>query len=151
MNQTNLQFPEGYIPFNELIICSNNFINGKVPIKMKNEIPFLVGKGRIPLVWLYAPTTIDGKNWQEIVIKNQSMSKKIDIASSEQSNSVIIKADENILIEVKKLSDRKAEIVSLDLRLLGLNVYGDTKGVYVGTNLISNNTFNNVHTMIGIS
>jgi hypothetical protein len=152
--KANPRLPEGYIPFEELVICSNQFINGRVPFQLEGEIPFLVGKGPVPLVWLSVPVTTvtkDGKIWKEVVAANKSASQKIAIISSEEDVSVTVKLDAQILMHVKKLSDQKAEITSLDLRPLGLNVYGDTNGLYIASSLLSHNVFRNVHTMVSMA
>jgi len=151
MNEIRPPLPENYTPYNELIICNNILINVIVPIELNKRIPLLIGKGDIPLVWLSIPATKDASSWQEIVIKNESLNKKIAVITSEKDKSVIIKAGKHIFIHVKKISDEKAEVIGLDLRPLGLNIYGDTKGLYIATYSLSKNTFNNVHTMIGIS
>lgn len=151
MNDTHPPLPENYTPYNELIICGNILINVKVPIELNKKIPFLIGKGDIPLIWFSIPVTKDAKNWQEIVVKNESLNKKVSIITSEEDSSVIVKADNHILICVKKISDEKAVVSILDLQPLGLNIHGDTNGLYIGKSLLSKNTFNNVHTMIGIS
>jgi hypothetical protein len=150
MTRNDIKLPEGYIPFEELTICSNQLINGKVPFQFKDNIPFLVGKGLLPQVWLFAPVTPDGKTWKEIVDSNKSMSDKIAIVLSAETNSVTITVASQTLIHVTKQSEQKAEITSLDLRPLGLNIYGDTNGLHIGTNLLSHNIFNNVHTMVAV-
>jgi len=150
MNKNGPQLPSEYIPFDELVICSNKFINGKIPIKIKNEMPLLVGKGDIPLIWLSAPVTKDGKNWDLIVEKNKAKINKISVIPSAEDRTTKISLSGISIIQVIKTSETKAEIIELDLRPLGLNFHGDRQGFYIGTNLLSNNEFNNVPTMINI-
>ena len=150
MNKDKPPLPEGYIPFGELIICSNHLINVKVPIEFKNNIPLLVGKGDVPLVWLSTPTTKEGEDWREIVVKNKSMDKRITIISPEKNKSTTIKAYNCIIIQVIKKSDEEAEVISLDLRPLGFNIHGNANILYFGTNKFVNNSFKNLWAMIGI-
>lgn len=150
MNKDKLPLPEGYIPFGELIICSNHLINVKVPIEFKNNIPLLIGKGDVPLIWLSAPITKEGEDWREIVIKNKSMDEKITVISSEENKLITIKADNYTIIQVIKHSDEKAEVIMLDLRPLGFNIYGDANILHFGTNKFINNSFKNLWAMIGI-
>jgi hypothetical protein len=51
---------------------------------------------------------------------------------------------------VKKFSETKAVINQLDLRSLGLNIYGTEFGLTIGENKLFANTFENVRTMVGI-
>lgn len=150
MKKDKLPLPKDYIPFGELIICSNHLINVKVPIEFKNNIPLLVGKGRVPLIWLSVPTAQEAKEWKEIVIKNKSIDKRITITSSEENKSTTIKLDNRIIIQVIKHSEEKAEVISLDLRPLGFNIHGDANMLYIGTNKFVNNSFENLWAMMSI-
>jgi len=150
MNKDRPTLPEGYIPFEELVFCNNHLINVKVPIEFKKNIPLLIGKGDIPLVWLSVPITQEAKEWKEIVIKNKSMDKRITVISSEKDKSTTIKVDNHIIIQIKKHSDEEAEVISLDLRPLGFNIHGNANILYFGTNKFVNNSFKNLWAMIGI-
>lgn len=150
MNKDKPQLPEGYIPFGELIICSNHLINVKVLIEFKNNIPLLIGKGDVPLIWLSAPITKEGKDWREIVIKNKPMDEKITIIHSEANKSITIKDGDKTIIQVIKHSDEKAEVIMLDLKPLGFNIYGNSNVLHFGTNKFINNSFKNLWAMIGI-
>ncbi len=142
--------PEGYFPFKELIVCSNQFIRGVVPIRIKSKIPFLVGKGDVPIIWLNAPSAKDGNNWKEVVVKNESLNKKIEVMISKDTVSIATNDKTFTVIKVNKLSYDLAEIIDLDLRPLGLNIYGDKNGLYIGTHSVLNNIFEAAHTMIAM-
>jgi len=144
------KLPEEYFPFEELIICGNQFIRGQVPIRMKSKIPFLIGKGDVPLIWLNAPLTKDGDNWKEVIVKNQSLNKKIEVMISRDTVSIITNDKTFTVIKVNKLSDDLAEIIDLDLRPLGLKIYGDKSGLHIGFHSVTNNIFEGVHTMISM-
>jgi len=51
---------------------------------------------------------------------------------------------------VSKISDNSASVVQMDLRPIGLNIYGDESHLVVGTHQLVSNTFQNVYVMIGI-
>lgn len=150
MSKATPNLPDDYVPFAELIICGNYLINGYIPFQVSDKIPLLVGKDTVALVWLSAPASKDGKIWRDIVTKNKSLIETITVVLSPENDLITISAGVTTLLQAKKLADNKAEIISLNLRPLGLNVYGDSSGLYIGTNLLSNNTFHNVHTMIAI-
>jgi len=150
MTNDKIKLPEDYKPFEQLVICSNSFINGYIPINISGHIPFLVGKGEYPEIWLSMPSSKDGTTWKEVVINNQPVDKNLSIIFSEKDKLINISIGSAILIQVKKTSDERAEIISIDLRPLGLNIYGDINGLYVATNLFQNNSFANAHTMMAL-
>ena len=144
------ELPKEYLPFEELEMCSNRFVNGKVLIEAHNHAVLLIGKGPQPVVWLSGLISKEGKQFQEIVNKNCSLNKRVDVIISEKNNSTIIKVGDLTIVEVAKASESKAIIPKMDLRPLGLNIYGDTKELHVGTNRLIGSTFMNTHTMVGI-
>lgn len=150
MKKDKLPLPEDYIPFGELILCGNHLIKVKVPIEFKKNIPLLIGKGDVPLVWLSVPINKEGKDWRKIVIKNESMDRRIAIISSKENKLTTVMVDNYKIIHVIKHSDEKAEVINLNLRPLGLNIHGDANMLYIGTNRFINNSFENLWAMIGI-
>ena len=142
--------PKEYFPFEEIEICSNQFINGKILIEVHNNAVLLIGKGPQPIIWLSGLISKEGKQFQEIVNKNLSLNKNVDVIISEKNNSTIIKVGSLIVVEAAKVSESKVIVSKMDLRPIGLNIYGDTKELYVGTNRLISSTFMNTHTMVGI-
>jgi len=150
MKKDRPQLPENYIPFRELILCSNHLINVNVPIEFKKNIPLLIGKGDVPLVWLSVPIDKEGKEWRKIVIKNKSMDPRIAVIPSEENKLTTVMVDNYKIIHVIKHSDEKAEVINLDLKPLGFNIHGDANMLYIGTNRFINNSFENLWAMIGL-
>lgn len=148
MNNQDIILPDGYTPFKEMIICSNVLINGKVPIMIKGHFPFLVGKGEMPIVWLFVDK--DGKDWNPVVESNRSLKNDISVNYSDDGKSVLIIGRNTILIHAIKKSENTVEVDSLDLRPLGFDFHGNKAGIYIGTNLFAHNIFQNVPTMINI-
>jgi hypothetical protein len=144
----NTQAPSDYTPYQELTICSNKFINGKVPIEVKKSVVLLVGKGEHPLVWINTFTSPNSTVLIHLVEKNQPIRKEIHVLLP--NNETIVSFENTILLQVKQVTEDNAEIVEMDLRPIGLDIHGDNSGLYVGTNQLVNNTFTNVPTMIGI-
>lgn len=146
--------PKDYIPFKELILCSNKFIDGLIPISVDGNIPLLIGKGDLPLIWLATQVKV-GLKWKYIVVENVSLSRHIEIIISKQNRTVFIdfKKDNERrirILNVTQESDDKAVVNELDLRPIGLNIHGNDKEMLIGTNTLSKNTFQNVRTMIAI-
>lgn len=143
-----IKLPENYIPFPQLIICSNIFNNGKIPIIIKGNIPFLVGNNDNLLIWLSGPLSENNYNWRDYIIKNESLDKRLKINIENNSITVLFKS--TIIIKVIKKSSEIAEIIKLDLRPLGLNIYGNENELIIGKNKFVKNSFIAVETMIAI-
>lgn len=144
------KLPKEYLPFEKLEICSNQFIKGKVPIEVHKHAILLIGSGEQPVIWLSGPVTKEGKQFQEIIMKNKSLNEAVKVKVSAKNNSTIVKVGDITIVEVAKVSEEKAVVSQIDLRPVGLNIYGDAKELCVGTNKLVSNIFTNVHTMVGI-
>jgi len=146
--------PPDYIPFERLLICGNTLINCSVPLKMKGKPPFLVGKGPGPIlwVWLSMPENKKIDKWLSLVQKNISTNRRIVVASAGESGVIIttIAAPLQPVLAATRDSEVQATIHTLDLRHIGLRVFGDQKGLVLGTNTLIGNTFENVDTMLSI-
>jgi hypothetical protein len=139
--------PSSYIPFRKLTICSNLLENGKVPVLISGNIPFLVGKGNKPKVWINMLPQQGSDESKPIVRENLSLHPQVEVV--EKNNIVEVTVNDKTLIEVKKISNNEAVISKLDLRMIGIAIYGDSKSLKVGGNSMSKNTFKNVNCMIG--
>lgn len=142
------QLPPEYIPYVELKICNNMFINGQVPIEVNKKSILLVGKGEHPVVWLFTFTSPKSKVLIHLVENNKPLRKEIEVLIPK--NETIVSFNNIILLHVQKCSEDIAEIIDMDLRPMGINIHGDNNGLFVGTNQLVNNTFTNVNTMIAI-
>jgi hypothetical protein len=143
-----LSLPSNYIPYRKLTICSNVLVNGKVPVLISGNIPFLVGKGSKPKVWINMLPQQESNESKSIVRENLSLHPQVEVV--EKNNIVKVTVDNKTLIEVKKISNDEAVISKLDLRMIGIAIYGDSKSLKVGGNSMSKNTFTNVNCMIGM-
>ena len=146
--------PPDYVPFERLILCGNTLINCRVPIKMKGQPPFLVGKGQrlAPWVWLSMPTNKDIEGWIELVERNISTNRRIVVTSPSENSVVIATTADPIqpVLAATRDSEEQATIHKLDLRHVGLRVYGDKNGLVLATNTFIGNTFENADTMLSI-
>lgn len=144
------ELPKDYLPFKELEVCGNWFLDGMVPIEVQKNAILLIGRGQEPLIWLCGPVSKKGKQFQEIVEKNKSLNRAVDVIVSGRNRSTIVKTGEITIIEVTKVSEEKAIISKIDLRPVGLSIYGDTSGLTIGMNNFVGNSFIRTRTMIGI-
>ena len=148
--QNNMNLPNEYQPFNTLNICSNIATNYQVPIGAKNYAPLLIGKGVIPLVWIAVNNPDNTEKWRYLVSMNKSLHPDIKVEVNEAECTVVIVAGTDTLLKVKANSPDNAEIISLDLRPIGLNIVGNSGGLQVGGSSLTGNMFSGVGTVIGL-
>ena len=146
---TTTELPQQFKPFQELIVCSNKFIDGTVIIEAHKTPALLVGQGKYPSVWLLALMTDERKGWAYIVKDNDASLDSVIVAHPDDATTVIF-VNKSMVLVARKESDQKAEITQVDLRPIGLNIYGNREGLNVGTNLLRSNTFAGVYAMIGV-
>lgn len=143
------RLPEDYVPFKTLHVCGNRFVSGSFIVKVGQRIPILIGKGVVPLVWI-AIAAKGEKEWTFIVARNTSVNPELSILFSKNDHSTTIKLKNSVIIKVRKLNEDETEIVTMDLRPIGLKIYGDENGLHIGTHFLAGSTFEGAETMFAI-
>jgi hypothetical protein len=144
-----IKYPQKYVPIARLEVCSNELIGGGNIVGFDNFSPLLIGKGDIPLVWIYARA--DKLNWIPVVTQSESKHSKILIEKRLDQRELIISVEKVVLIHAKMLNDESCIVNQLDLRPVGLDLHGDSNELVIGNSKFSGNTFQGVTFMIGIS
>lgn len=140
--------PTKYVPFSEINICSNRFVNGKVLFVVNEHIPILIGYGKAPRIWVNIPADLTGENWQPLVRDNRSLHAKVEVKVS--GNVVEVITPTGNVLRVMKENKNLAKVGSIDLRPFGIDIYGNEEMLTVLENYFSENLFTNVSTMIKI-
>jgi hypothetical protein len=117
-------------------------------------MPLLIGRGVVPIVWLYVPVTKDRMKWKYIVERNVSHSEKVFVKISKELNSVNISIElsEGLqeLVSVKMISNEEAVVDKLDLNPIGFKIRGDNNGLHIGEQFFTGNIFEGVYSMVAI-
>ena len=82
-----------------------------------------------------------------MALVRESMSLHQDVAIKGKSDVVKVLVNGKPFLEVHKKSEDEAEITRLDLRMIGINIFGDTNGLHVGPQVFSRNYLKNVDCM----
>jgi hypothetical protein len=136
-----ISLPKDYIPFSRLQICSNNLISIPTPFAIYDNPVLLIGYGKTPLIWLSAPIAPNSKQWRFIVEANKSLNPVVYVHVNEEQNSVLVRIGDITIINAITESEGSAKVELLDLRPIGLNIYGSSSELKIGTNTISNSAF----------
>lgn len=139
--------PVGYIPYEKITICSNTLIGGGNLISVGDIKPLFIGKGETPKIWLRAVSNLKNKEFVEIVTASEQNFPSVKVIN--RNNEIRILAENTVVLRAIYNSD-SIEILKLDLRPLGLNVFGDKNGLITPQMTLTNNTFEGAGALLGI-
>lgn len=146
---TEFKTPKGYTPLKILDVFSNTLTGGGYLFGVKKFPPLLIGKGKCPKIWLYARA---GNLWVPAVIDNSSNHEEILVEENHSDETVTISLTTNVvIIRAKTINASHCRLDTLDLRPIGLAVYGDDNGLHIGNMNFSNSTFTDVNYMAGFN
>lgn len=156
--------PPDYLPFPTLRVCGNDFTNVRFLLEAEGFHPLLIGQGVFPILWIWGVSRGERMLLVErnvarhpaITVRLGSETEIVTpvtvIGGSKATVTVHLRqaetmlAPEHLLIRVEKDSQGKAIVESIDLRPIGLYIYGDAEGLVVATHRIKRNTFSNIGT-----
>ena len=146
------RIPDKYIPFKDIWVCSNTFTDGNVLFEVDEKPVFLIGKDHRSekdfRVWLNVPTKLGGKpTWEPVIKDSEIYDKNYKVSASDFGQEVSFKG---IPILQFRTSKGKLIINLINMHPIGLNIVGGLDSLSVSGNVLKNNFFNNVSTMVGI-
>mgnify|MGYP003386740888 CR=1 FL=1 len=148
MTFTRNNLPKSYLPYEKLTVCSNTLIGGGHIVAVGDTLPLIIGKGEKPQIWLQAIGNPETKEFVSIV--ENSVSKHPIVEVKEISGSVVVSIKGKPILSVRAASENSAVVESIDLRSIGLNLYGNSSSMNVGGGTFSGNTMSGGGTLIGL-
>ncbi|MBT1072657.1 hypothetical protein [Pelotalea chapellei] len=136
---TRAKLPEDYKPLEKLCVCSNIMIGGGHLVAVGDVLPLLVGSGKVPMIWLEAPMDQTGKNYVPLVAASVALHPAVNVTSDGNALTVFVGGSQ--VLHVVQNEAEVAEIDILDLRPIGLNIFGNPDSMTVGGSTFSQNTF----------
>ena len=146
---SNIKLPKDYKPFPKIIVCGNTLIGVQIIFELFGEIPLLIGYDNSPKIWLKAVISKQHRQFLEIVRSNKSLHKSVKVIGGGTYN-ISVTISNKTIISLHKNNEGIPEVTKLDLHPIGFNIEGDSQKLMIGSNRLEENTFSNVHTMIGI-
>ncbi len=144
----NESLPLTYKPYQELVLCSNVLRNVLVPI-MVNDFPVLL-IGKELNIWLAAPLNQEASQWRYILEGHLSNRPDVVLNYSADAQVLEIKYRDKQLLGMRQESPNKAMVYQLDLRPIGLSIFGDEIVLDVSDYKLSHNIFDNIPVMIAV-
>jgi hypothetical protein len=144
--------PPDYEPFPKMLLCGNTLINVRVPISYLGEPAFLIGRGKEergvekPLIWLNMFTDTGTR---PLIRAGQRLHADVSITEIQRGFWHIVVMPKDVLV-VRLYGEDGINIPMLDMRPLGLSIFGDTMGLNVGGKHLYENVFKDVERMIAI-
>lgn len=142
-----INYPTNLDKLKSLEICSNKLIGGGDLVNIQNFVPIIIGNGIVPKIWL---TVKNENNIIELVKENVSYNNQIIINSNDNFREVKIYANNLLLITAKLINDYECVVNHLDLRPIGLNIFGNDKELNVANTKFSGNSFSGAKFLIGM-
>lgn len=136
---TRTTLPSSYKPYENLTVCSNTLIGGGHLVVLGEVLPLLVGSGEGPTIWLQAPADKSGSSYVPLVTASVASHPAVGVVSSKGGLTVSVGGVP--VIHVRQVDQNSAEIDLLDLRPVGLNIYGSVSSLTAGGATFSHNTF----------
>jgi hypothetical protein len=148
MTYTRTNLPNSYQPYQTLTVCSNSLIGGGHIVEVAGVLPLIIGKGEKPQVWLQAISNPEKKEFVTVVAS--SVSKFPTVVVQELKDALIITIQGTEVLRVREISKDKAIVDVMDLRPVGLNLFGDAKFMNMPTGTLSGNSMSGGGVLLGL-
>jgi hypothetical protein len=148
MTYTRNNLPSSYQPYEKLTICSNSLIGGGHVVELAGVLPLIIGYGEKPQVWLQAISNPEKMEFVSVV--ENSVSKFSTVEVKEIDGSIIITIQGKQVLKVRNVSNSEAVVENMDLRPIGLNLYGDANNMNIPNGSISGNSMSGGGVLLGL-
>jgi hypothetical protein len=140
-------FPKGFVPYEVVNFCSNTLINVLAIIGVNDTPYLLVGKGDVPMIWLY--TQDENGRRQPLIEKNVTKNPQIKVDIKGEEKRICFSYEGKLLIEALGDPSSVCTIESIDLTNVGININGTYSSLFIAGTTYAGNTFSNTKYMIG--
>lgn len=148
MTYTRNNLPSSYQPYEKLTICSNSLIGGGHVVELAGALPLIIGYGEKPQVWLQAISNPEKMEFVSVV--ENSVSKFPTVEVKEIDGSIIITIQGKQVLKVRNVSNSEAIVENMDLRPIGLNLYGDANNMNIPNGSFSGNSMSGGGVLLGL-
>lgn len=142
MINTSNEVPVDAESYETVVFCSNEIIGGGELISVMGQFPIQVKKGSPPKIWLRR--LADAKSPNLVTIVEETVSKASNVGVLSAFGGVLVVVNGEKVLSVIEREVDKIEIDFIDLRPLGLKIYGDSGKLNAGGMQLSGNVFSGV-------
>lgn len=121
--------------YRDVILCGNRISSAAI-FQLKSGIePLMIGRGTVPRVWISAPLDESRTEWGFVINDGVSLHPAFKVIKSHRS--VTIHAGATLIFAAREISPVEVVVTALDLRPVGLNIFGDQQALHIGSAEIS--------------
>lgn len=136
--------------YEKLTVCSNLLINTVHIFQNQNGWrPLVIRKGEVPRVWLSAQVENDNELPTPIELISDSVSLNDEFFIDKSEYGFQITYQNKVIVKAGNHMNSSLEIIDIDLRPIGINIYGDNNSLKMGGISMSQNTSKNSTVMFG--
>jgi hypothetical protein len=139
-----LKLPKKYSPHLSVFICSLTIYKYKVLFRINDLIPLLIGSGQYPRIWINTTRNIQSRKVEKCIENNKIIHPGFSIIHKVP---ITVKAEKFTILTISETNSRHITISQIDFRPIGINLYGDERGLNFGGSHFSNLTFSDVDTI----
>jgi hypothetical protein len=140
--------PTSFRPYQTLVVCSNSLIGGGHIVSVGDVLPLIIGAGDKPQIWLQAIS--DPKSNGFISVVENSVSTHPAVEVREVGGAIVVSVQGTVVVRVRQVAPDRAEVDSMDLRPIGLNLYGNSSSMNVAGGSFSGNSMSGGGVLIGL-
>jgi len=122
--------PIAYKPYPQMKVCSNTIVGRGHLIVIGKVVPLLIGTGPKPLIWMQAIDDVPSKKFAKIV--NASIAIHPIVRVAENGSDLIVSVAGKVILRMHEIDHDSVVVSELDLRPLGMDVYGDASHLMAG-------------------
>lgn len=148
MTFTRTTLPASFRPYETLVVCSNSLIGGGHIASIGDVLPLIIGTGEKPQIWLQALADPEKKEFVSIVESSVSTHPAVDVR--EVFGAIVVSVQGTTVVRVRQVASDRAEVDSIDLRPIGLNLYGNSSSMIVGGTTISRSSMRGGGVLVGL-
>ena len=133
--------PLNYIPYPELVFCGNTLRSVRLPITVNKFPVLLVGSvlnAQKLMVWLAAPLNKEATQWRFVIEGSRTSSPEIRLVAEHGERALKVYIDQTLILDAEEMAPDKAIVRTLDLRPLGLSIFGDQTTLHVASHTLEN-------------
>jgi hypothetical protein len=136
---------EDYENFNEIIFCSNYLKKYGSIIKQNDNgfEPLIIKKGEDENILVFLQG-YDSSKLEPIDIVNGNKSIIDSVIFESSKTGCFVSHNGIIILEIVQNEDDIMEVINLDLRPVGFNIFGDSTALNMGGNTMSRSSMSNI-------
>lgn len=121
--------------YRDVILCGNTISSPAIFQLDRGVEPLMIARGTVPRIWISAPLDESRSEWRFVINDGVSLHPAFKVIKSRKS--ITIHAGATLIIAAREISPVEVVVTTLDLRPVGLNIFGDQQTLHIGSTEIS--------------